>query len=53
MQPHIRAFVDRVVTFATCPDCGGTRLNEAARSSKIKGVNIADAWAVHISDLAK
>ncbi len=53
MQPHIRAFVERVVTFTTCPDCGGTRLNEAARSSKIKGINIAQACAMQISDLAK
>jgi excinuclease UvrABC ATPase subunit len=53
MQPHIRAFVERVVTFTTCPDCGGTRLNVAARSSKIKGINIADACAMQISDLAE
>ena len=53
MQPHIRAFVERAVTFTTCPDCGGTRLNEAARSSKIKGINIADACAMQISDLAE
>jgi excinuclease UvrABC ATPase subunit len=53
MQPHIRAFVDRAVAFTACPDCGGTRLNEAARSSKIKGVNIADACALQISDLAE
>ena len=53
MQPHIRAFVERVVTFAVCPDCGGTRLNEAARSSKIKKINIADACAMQISDLAE
>jgi excinuclease UvrABC ATPase subunit len=53
MQPHIRAFVDRAVTFTACPDCGGTRLNEAARASKIKGVNIADACAMQISDLAE
>ncbi|GLI27291.1 excinuclease ABC subunit A [Agromyces rhizosphaerae] len=52
MQPHIRAFVDRAVTFTTCPDCGGTRLSEAARSSKIDGVSIADACAMQISDLA-
>jgi excinuclease ABC A subunit len=52
MQPHIRAFVDRAVTFTTCPDCGGTRLSEAARSSKIKGISIADACAMEISDLA-
>jgi excinuclease UvrABC ATPase subunit len=52
MQPHIRAFVERAVTFATCPDCDGTRLNEAARSSKISGINIADAGAMQISDLA-
>ncbi|MEU1841216.1 excinuclease ABC subunit UvrA [Micromonospora chersina] len=52
MQPHIRAFVERVVTFTTCPDCGGTRLNEAARSSKIAGISIADACAMQISDLA-
>jgi excinuclease UvrABC ATPase subunit len=52
MQPHIREFVERVVTFTTCPDCKGTRLNEAARGSKIKGVNIADVCAMQISDLA-
>jgi excinuclease ABC A subunit len=53
MQPHIRAFVDRAVTFTTCPECGGTRLNEGARSSKIAGINIADACAMQISDLAE
>jgi len=52
LQPHIRAFVERVATFTTCPDCNGTRLCEAARSSKIKGKNIADACAMQISDLA-
>ncbi|HEX7498184.1 MAG TPA: excinuclease ABC subunit UvrA [Candidatus Limnocylindrales bacterium] len=52
MQPHIRAFVERAVTFTTCPECGGTRLNEAARSSKITGINIADTCAMQISDLA-
>src|SRR6187401_2745633 len=52
MQPHIRAFVDRAVTFTTCPDCDGTRLNDAARSSKIAGLSIADACAMQISDLA-
>ena len=52
MQPHIRAFVDRAVTFTICPDCGGTRLAEAARSSKIRKINIADACAMQISDLA-
>ena len=52
MQPHIRAFVERAVTFTSCPECGGTRLNEAARSSKINGINIADACAMQISDLA-
>src|SRR4051812_1608035 len=52
LQPHIRAFVDRAVTFSTCPDCAGTRLNEAARSSKIDGLSIADACAMQISDLA-
>jgi excinuclease UvrABC ATPase subunit len=52
MQPHIRAFVDRAVTFATCPECGGTRLSEAARSSRIKGISIADACAMQISDVA-
>ncbi|XXF79696.1 excinuclease ABC subunit UvrA [Myxococcaceae bacterium GXIMD 01537] len=52
MQPHIRAFVERAVTFTACPECGGTRLNEAARSSKIKGINIADACAMQINDLA-
>jgi excinuclease UvrABC ATPase subunit len=52
MQPHIRAFADRAVTFMPCPDCGGTRLNPGARSSKIRGINIADACAMQISDLA-
>jgi excinuclease UvrABC ATPase subunit len=53
MQPHIRAFVDRAVTFTSCPECGGTRLNEAARSAKVAGINIADACAMQISDLAE
>ena len=52
LQPHIRAFVERAVTFTVCPDCKGTRLNEAARSSKIRGINIADACAMQINDLA-
>ncbi|GAB3474056.1 ATP-binding cassette domain-containing protein [Amycolatopsis cihanbeyliensis] len=52
MQPHIRAFVERAVTFTSCPGCEGTRLSEAARSSKIEGINIADACAMQISDLA-
>jgi excinuclease UvrABC ATPase subunit len=53
LQPHIRAFVQRVVTFTVCPDCDGTRLSAAARSSKIKGNSIADACAMQISDLAE
>ncbi len=52
LQPHLRAFVERAVTFQTCPECGGTRLSELARSSKIKGKNIADVCAMQISDLA-
>ncbi|MFI2238164.1 ATP-binding cassette domain-containing protein [Streptomyces chrestomyceticus] len=52
MQPHIREFVDRAVTFQTCPECDGTRLSEAARSSLIDGTSIADACAMQISDLA-
>ncbi|WP_165227326.1 ATP-binding cassette domain-containing protein [Aquisphaera insulae] len=52
MQPHVRAFVERAVTFTACPDCGGTRLSEAARSSKIKGIHIAEACAMQINDLA-
>jgi excinuclease UvrABC ATPase subunit len=52
LQPHIRAFVERVATFTACPDCGGTRLSEAARSSKIGGLNIADVCAMQITDLA-
>jgi excinuclease ABC A subunit len=52
MQPHIREFVERAVTFTACPDCGGTRLSEAARSSKVNGISIADACAMQISDLA-
>ncbi|MGW5572725.1 ATP-binding cassette domain-containing protein [Nocardia thailandica] len=53
MQPHIRAFVDRAVAFAPCPECGGTRLSAEARSSKIAGISIADACAMQISDLAE
>jgi excinuclease UvrABC ATPase subunit len=53
MQPHIREFVERAVTFTTCPQCDGTRLTEAARSSKINGISIADACAMQISDLAE
>ncbi|WP_327282502.1 MULTISPECIES: excinuclease ABC subunit UvrA [unclassified Streptomyces] len=53
MQPHVRAFVERAVTFTTCPDCEGTRLNEGARSSKIKGKNIADLCAMEVRDLAE
>jgi len=53
LQPHIRAFVDRALTFTACPECGGTRLSEAARSSRIGGINIADACAMQISDLAE
>lgn len=52
MQPHIRAFVDRAVTFTTCPACGGTRLNDVARSSTIAGKSIADVCAMQITDLA-
>ena len=53
MQPHIRAFVDRVITFTTCPECEGTRLTADARASKIKGKNIADLCEMQISDLAE
>jgi excinuclease UvrABC ATPase subunit len=53
MQPHIRAFVERTVTFQTCPECDGTRLTEGARSSKIKGISIADACQMEIRDLAE
>jgi excinuclease UvrABC ATPase subunit len=53
LQPHIRAFVERAVTFATCPECDGTRLSEGARSSKIRGISIADACAMEIRDLAE
>jgi excinuclease UvrABC ATPase subunit len=52
LQSHVQAFVERAVTFATCPDCDGTRLSKQARSSKIKGINIADACAMQITDLA-
>ncbi|WP_437962574.1 excinuclease ABC subunit UvrA (plasmid) [Sorangium sp. So ce119] len=52
LQPHVRAFVERVATFSTCPECQGTRLSEAARSSKIKKINIAEACAMQISELA-
>jgi excinuclease ABC A subunit len=53
MQPHVREFVDRAVTFTTCPECGGSRLSEAARSSRIDGSNIAEVCAMQISDLAE
>lgn len=53
MQPHIRAFVERAVTFTVCPECDGTRLSEGARSSKIDGISIADACAMEIRDLAE
>jgi len=53
LQPHIRAFVERAVTFTTCPECDGTRLGKEARSSKIKGKNIADVCSLQISDLAE
>ena len=53
LQPHVRAFVERAVTFTTCPECDGTRLSKEARSSKIKGINIAEACAMQISDLAE
>jgi excinuclease UvrABC ATPase subunit len=53
MQPHIRAFVERAVVFTACPDCDGTRLSEAARSSRIDGVSIADVSAMQITDLAE
>ncbi|HYP23679.1 MAG TPA: excinuclease ABC subunit UvrA, partial [Actinomycetota bacterium] len=53
LQPHVRAFVERAVTFTTCPECDGTRLTKEARSSKIKGINIADACALQITDLAE
>src|SRR5204862_7741857 len=52
LQPHIRAFVERAVTFTTCPDCEGTRLRQAARSSKSKGKSIADVCALQTSDVA-
>ena len=51
LQPHIRAFVERAVTFSTCAECGGTRLNDTARSCKIKGISIADAGAMEIREL--
>ena len=53
MQPHIRAFVDRAIVFTACPACEGTRLNETARSSRVRGINIAEACAMQISDLAE
>lgn len=53
LQPHVRAFVERAVTFGTCPDCDGTRLSAEARSSKIDGISIADACAMQITDLAE
>ena len=53
LQPNLRAFVERAVTFTVCPECGGTRLSEAARSSKINGISIAEACAMQISDLAE
>jgi len=52
LQPHVRAFVERAVTFSVCPECEGTRLSAEARSSKIEGISIADACAMQITDLA-
>jgi excinuclease UvrABC ATPase subunit len=52
MQPHVRAFVERAITFTTCPDCDGTRISNEARSSKIKGKNIADVCSMQLTDLA-
>jgi excinuclease UvrABC ATPase subunit len=51
MQPHVRRFVERAVTFTTCPECDGTRLSGEARSSRINGKNIADVCQMQISDL--
>ncbi|HEX5087193.1 MAG TPA: excinuclease ABC subunit UvrA [Nocardioides sp.] len=53
MQPHVRRFVERAVTFTTCPECEGSRLTKAARSSKINGKSIADVSSMQISDLAE
>src|SRR5688500_19801575 len=53
LQPHVRRFVERAVTFTTCPECGGTRLSEQARSAKIDGIDIAEAATMQISDLAE
>jgi excinuclease UvrABC ATPase subunit len=53
LQPHVRAFVERAVTFTVCPDCGGTRLSAEARSAKVNGLNIADACALQVSDLVE
>ncbi|MGA7172134.1 MAG: excinuclease ABC subunit UvrA [Candidatus Dormiibacterota bacterium] len=53
LQPHVRSFVERAVAFTPCPECGGTRISDTARSSKVKGINIADACAMQISDLAE
>ncbi len=53
LQPHVRAFIERAVTFTNCPDCAGTRLSDVARSSTIAGINIAEASAMQISDLAQ
>jgi excinuclease ABC A subunit len=53
MQPHVRAFVERVITFTPCPDCGGTRLAQHALASKVAGINIAEACAMQITDLAE
>jgi len=53
LQPHLRAFVERAATFTTCPECGGTRLSAGARSSKIKGLSIADVCAMQVSDLTE
>ncbi|MFF3561904.1 ATP-binding cassette domain-containing protein [Streptomyces sp. NPDC002574] len=53
LQPHVRAFVERAMTFTVCPECDGTRLSESARSSKIAGISIADACAMQVSDLAE
>jgi excinuclease UvrABC ATPase subunit len=53
MQPHVRRFVERAVTFQTCPDCNGARLTKEALSSKVNGKNIAELCEMQITDLAE
>jgi len=52
MQSHARAFAERAIRQETCGECGGVRLNAAARSVTVDGRTIGECSAMQISDLA-